>query len=88
MEQVPDELKIQILSYLPLSDLSQVALVSRYWLYLALDHVSLWVCMSVSLDACFLYLVVFKHQSEHCSSVKSCCWSRYNSLLNEKNSVY
>ncbi|XP_063694934.1 F-box/LRR-repeat protein fbxl-1-like [Bolinopsis microptera] len=41
MEWVPEEVKIHILSYLPLSDLCQVTLLSRYWHFLALDH-SLW----------------------------------------------
>ena len=40
MERVPEEVKIHILSYLPLPDLCQVALLSTYWHFLALDHVS------------------------------------------------
>ncbi|KAL5255447.1 hypothetical protein ACHWQZ_G010871 [Mnemiopsis leidyi] len=46
MEQLPDEVKVQILSYLPLLDLCQVALVSRLWNYLAQDH-SLWRYLSI-----------------------------------------
>ena len=62
MELIPDEVKVQILSYLSLSDLCQVSLVSRFWNFLALDHVNLFVCLFVCVSL-FVYCLVCMFES-------------------------